>query len=85
MSFPTDLSFLNEVAFLFFIPQPPYLDGPHFESAAKVLNKYKGLVNYAASINTIGNGEYEYNLCLDIEAMVFHIWPTKDIVLVERL
>ena len=35
--------------------QPPYLDGPHFEKAAEVLNKYKGMVNYVASINTIGN------------------------------
>lgn len=31
------------------------MDGPHFEKAASVLNKYKGMVNYVASINTIGN------------------------------
>ena len=31
------------------------MDGPHFARAAEVLNKYKGMVNYVASINTIGN------------------------------
>ena len=31
------------------------MDGPHFEKAASVLNKYKGMVNYVASINTVGN------------------------------
>ncbi|GMH46338.1 hypothetical protein TrRE_jg1890 [Triparma retinervis] len=34
---------------------PPYFDGPHFAAAAKVLNKYKSSISYAASINTVGN------------------------------
>ena len=37
------------------IKMPPYFDNPHFERAASVLNKYKGIVKYVASINTIGN------------------------------
>ncbi len=37
------------------VKMPPYFDGPHFERAASVLNKYKGVVKYVASINTIGN------------------------------
>jgi len=37
------------------VKMPPYFDGPHFERAAAVLNKYKGVVKYVASINTIGN------------------------------
>lgn len=37
------------------VKMPPYFDTPHFESAAKVLNKYKSVVNYVASINTFGN------------------------------
>mmetsp|Transcript_15407 Transcript_15407/g.18756 ORF Transcript_15407/g.18756 Transcript_15407/m.18756 type:complete len:401 (-) Transcript_15407:183-1385(-) len=37
------------------IKMPPYFDGPHFERAASTLNKYKSIVNYVASINTIGN------------------------------
>ena len=39
------------------VKMPPYMDGPHFERAAQVINKYKGMVKYVASINTIGNGE----------------------------
>uniref|UniRef100_A0A6U3QEU0 Dihydroorotate dehydrogenase catalytic domain-containing protein n=1 Tax=Ditylum brightwellii TaxID=49249 RepID=A0A6U3QEU0_9STRA len=37
------------------VKMPPYFDGPHFEKAAEVLNKYKDMVRYVASINTIGN------------------------------
>ena len=37
------------------IKMPPYFDGPHFNRAASVLNKHKGIVKYVASINTIGN------------------------------
>mmetsp|Transcript_17349 Transcript_17349/g.21924 ORF Transcript_17349/g.21924 Transcript_17349/m.21924 type:complete len:395 (+) Transcript_17349:75-1259(+) len=37
------------------VKMPPYFDGPHFDRAASVLNKYKGVVKYVASINTIGN------------------------------
>lgn len=37
------------------VKMPPYFDGPHFEEAAKILNKYKDVVSYVASINTIGN------------------------------
>ncbi len=37
------------------IKMPPYFDGPHFNRAASVLNKYKSIVKYVASINTIGN------------------------------
>ena len=34
---------------------PPYFDKPHFEMCAAILNKYKDIISYAASINTIGN------------------------------
>ena len=34
---------------------PPYFDRPHFEMAAALLNRYKRVLGYAASINTIGN------------------------------
>jgi len=34
---------------------PPYFDKPHFEMCANILNKYKDIISYAASINTIGN------------------------------
>lgn len=34
---------------------PPYFDRPHFEMAAAILNKYKHILSYAASINTVGN------------------------------
>jgi len=37
------------------VKMPPYFDRPHFEMAATILNKYKHIVSYAASINTIGN------------------------------
>ena len=37
------------------VKMPPYFDGPHFDRAASILNKYKGVVKYVASINTIGN------------------------------
>mmetsp|Transcript_4137 Transcript_4137/g.8686 ORF Transcript_4137/g.8686 Transcript_4137/m.8686 type:complete len:388 (+) Transcript_4137:144-1307(+) len=37
------------------VKMPPYFDRPHFEMAAAILNKYKHIVSYAASINTIGN------------------------------
>jgi len=42
---------------------PPYFDRPHFEMAANILNKYKDILCYAASINTIGNA-----LSIDIHA-----------------
>jgi len=42
---------------------PPYFDDPHFEMAASVLNKYSNVVQYVASINTIGNA-----LVIDVEA-----------------
>ena len=42
---------------------PPYFDRPHFEMAAAILNKYKNILSYAASINTIGNA-----LAIDIHA-----------------
>ena len=34
---------------------PPYLDGKHLQQAAAIINEYKSLVRYVASINTIGN------------------------------
>lgn len=34
---------------------PPYLDFEHFQSAAKIINQNKDLVQYVVSINTIGN------------------------------
>ena len=34
---------------------PPYLDGKHLQQAATIINSYKSLVRYVASINTIGN------------------------------
>lgn len=37
------------------VKMPPYFDRPHFEMAASILNKHKGILTYAASINTIGN------------------------------
>ena len=37
------------------IKLPPYFDVPHFQAAAAVLNEYKHIVAYVASINTIGN------------------------------
>ena len=37
------------------VKMPPYFDGPHFNRAASILNKYRGIVKYVASINTIGN------------------------------
>ena len=37
------------------VKMPPYFDGPHYDRAAAVLNKYSQTVNYVASINTIGN------------------------------
>ena len=42
---------------------PPYFDKPHFEMCAEILNKYKHIISYAASINTIGNA-----LAIDIHA-----------------
>eukprot|EP00553_Chaetoceros_curvisetus_P004671 CAMPEP_0204621134 /NCGR_PEP_ID=MMETSP0717-20131115/6953_1 /ASSEMBLY_ACC=CAM_ASM_000666 /TAXON_ID=230516 /ORGANISM="Chaetoceros curvisetus" /LENGTH=394 /DNA_ID=CAMNT_0051635487 /DNA_START=1056 /DNA_END=2240 /DNA_ORIENTATION=+ len=44
------------------IKMPPYFDGPHYDRAAAVLNKYKHVVRYVASINTIGN-------CLSIDTV----------------
>ena len=37
------------------IKLPPYLDGPHFQQAADILNQFKSSVAYVASINTLGN------------------------------
>ena len=37
------------------VKMPPYFDGPHFQNAANIINKYVGIVSYVASINTIGN------------------------------
>ena len=37
------------------VKMPPYFDGPHFEQAATILNKYKHFVKYVATINTIRN------------------------------
>jgi dihydroorotate dehydrogenase (fumarate) len=37
------------------VKMPPYFDGPHYDRAAAVLNKYSHVVKYVASINTIGN------------------------------
>jgi dihydroorotate dehydrogenase (fumarate) len=34
---------------------PPYFDGPHFETAATILNANKNIISYVATINTIGN------------------------------
>ena len=42
---------------------PPYFDRPHFEMAATILNKYKHILCYAASINTVGNA-----LSIDVHA-----------------
>jgi len=42
---------------------PPYFDRPHFEMAASILNKYKHILCYAASINTVGNA-----LSIDVHA-----------------
>jgi dihydroorotate dehydrogenase (fumarate) len=33
---------------------PPYFDGPHFESAARIINGFE-CVRYVAAINTVGN------------------------------
>ena len=49
--------------FTFGLKMPPYFDRPHFEMAAAILNKYKSIVSYSASINTIGNA-----LAIDIHA-----------------
>lgn len=45
----------NKPLFPLGIKMPPYFDRPHFEMAAAILNKYKHIVSYVASINTIGN------------------------------
>lgn len=37
------------------VKMPPYFDGPHFQQAASILNKYAHVVKYVATINTIGN------------------------------
>lgn len=37
------------------VKMAPYFDGPHYDRAAKILNKYRHVVKYVASINTIGN------------------------------
>jgi len=37
------------------VKMPPYFDAPHFQKAATILNRYKSIVRYVASINTIGN------------------------------
>ena len=37
------------------IKLPPYLDGPHFQQAADILNQFDGTIAYVASINTVGN------------------------------
>jgi dihydroorotate dehydrogenase (fumarate) len=34
---------------------PPYLDGPHFQQAADILNQFAESIAYVASINTLGN------------------------------
>jgi dihydroorotate dehydrogenase (fumarate) len=34
---------------------PPYLDSLHLQQAASIINDYKHMVRYVASINTIGN------------------------------
>ena len=37
------------------IKLPPYLDGPHFQQAADILNQFEDSISYVASINTLGN------------------------------
>lgn len=37
------------------VKMAPYFDGPHYDRAAQILNKYSHVVKYVASINTIGN------------------------------
>lgn len=37
------------------IKLPPYLDGPHFQQAADILNQFESSIAYVASINTLGN------------------------------
>lgn len=37
------------------IKLPPYLDGPHFQQAADILNQFDDTIAYVASINTLGN------------------------------
>ena len=37
------------------IKLPPYLDGPHFQQAADILNPFDSVVSYVATINTLGN------------------------------
>lgn len=37
------------------IKLPPYLDGPHFQTCADIVNQYKDQIKYVATINTIGN------------------------------
>lgn len=49
------------------VKMPPYFDGPHFEKASSVLNKYKHVVNYVACINTIGNA---FSICPTAEMPV---------------
>jgi len=34
---------------------PPFFDGPHFEKAARIINKHKGTIKFVTTINTIGN------------------------------
>jgi len=45
------------------VKMPPYFDRPHFEMAASILNKHKGILGYVASVNTIGNA-----LAIDIHS-----------------
>lgn len=45
----------NKALFPLGVKLPPYFDRPHFEMAATILNKYKHILSYACSINTIGN------------------------------
>lgn len=53
--FSSDTTTNKKPLFPLGVKMPPYFDRPHFEMAAAILNKYKGIVSYAASINTVGN------------------------------
>ncbi|KAL7523423.1 hypothetical protein ACHAWF_000513 [Thalassiosira exigua] len=49
------LCFQGEPLFPLGVKLPPYLDQPHLQTAAAILNKHKRILGYAASVNTIGN------------------------------
>mmetsp|Transcript_3627 Transcript_3627/g.7505 ORF Transcript_3627/g.7505 Transcript_3627/m.7505 type:complete len:394 (-) Transcript_3627:33-1214(-) len=47
------------------VKMPPYFDAPHFRQAADIINKYRHVVSYVATINTVGNA-----LHIDVDALM---------------